>query len=120
MFVDAPLGHTAGAPRDAPMQREIVESALHAAMEMTEPGTIVDLPLRWHHEEWRADPWGWTRRREDGADGGFASPAGDTRTPRSTSPRYQSEEDRLAAESTDWDVMCTTCLGLPPESERVT
>jgi len=81
---------------------------------MTEPGEIVDLDLRWHRDDWKSDPLGWTRRSDGGAeqstrqDGGQA----DTRTERSPEPQYQTAADRDAAASSGWDEHCRTCIGL--------
>jgi hypothetical protein len=109
VFVDLPLGHTAGPPRDMSRQRQIVLGALERAVAMTGPA-IVDLDLCWHHDRWKTDPLGWSRRGEDGA--APVDAAGDSRTPRRPEPQYQTDDDRLAAEATEWRDQCRECIGL--------
>jgi hypothetical protein len=53
-FVNYPLGHTAGKPFDREDQIAILKSALGRAGEITEPGTIVELPLVWGDPAWTA------------------------------------------------------------------
>jgi hypothetical protein len=86
VFVDYPLGHSAGRPFDAGDQQQVLNSALHAFEGITEPGEIVRLDNRWPDDsDWKAAA----------ADSG----KGDTRQPRDTTPRYQTEEDRVLAEA---------------------
>jgi hypothetical protein len=115
VFLDAPLGHTSGPPDDAAMQRHIVRRALELGVEMTTPGTIDELDLRWHHDDWKSAPLSWSRRGDAGrgTDRGAPAKSGDSRTERSSTPQYQSDADRLAAEALDCDEQCRTCLGLP-------
>jgi hypothetical protein len=114
VFVDLPLGHTTGVLGDPAGPRRLLTDGLMAAIGITEPGTIVDLPYRYVDDRWKADPLGWSRRRQTAGDTGSA--AGDTRAARSAEPRYQSEDDRLAAEGVNWDDQCQVCLGLPSPS----
>jgi hypothetical protein len=97
VFVDAPLGHTAGPPNDSDMQTQILTEALSAAVGMQEPG-IVNLDYRWHNDEWRTDALSWSRKRERAGATGTSS--GDSREGRSDSPKYQTEADRAAAQAT--------------------
>lgn len=102
VFVDLPLGHTTGPPNDAATQTSILDRAFEAAATMTppspgEPGRIVDLPLQWRHDEWKANPLSWSRRRED--QGTSGNDAGDTRTTRLAEPQWQSDADRAAFEA---------------------
>lgn len=112
VFFDAPLGHTAGPPHDPARQREIVRSALDLGVAISEPGDIVDLELRWHHDDWKSAPLEWSRRGEEEPKSGPRSGPADTRTARSPSPQYQNEADRHAAESVDPDEQCRTCIGI--------
>ncbi len=118
MFVDLPLGHTTGLPGDADGQRLILTDGLNAAAAITEPGTIVDLDLRYVDDDWKDEPLSWSRKRQDGGrTGGTTSPAGegrraDTRTARSADPVYQSDDDRMAAEAVPEAEQCLACLGL--------
>jgi hypothetical protein len=75
-----------------------------------EPGAIIDLDYRWRDDHWKADPLSWSRKRQDR--GETKKPAGDTRTGRSSDPRYQTDDDRAAAEAVAWDDQCLVCLGV--------
>jgi hypothetical protein len=110
VFVDLPLGHTTGLPHDASGQRTLLAEGLTAALRLTEPGSIVDLPYRYVDDDWKTEPLGWSRRRQD--DGSTAAASGDTRTARSPEPRYQNQADRDAAERVAWDQQCRVCIGL--------
>ena len=86
VFVDYPLGHSAGRPFDRADQRAVVSAALAGFESISRPGEVLTLSNRWAaDEEWKTaavDP-----------------DRGDTRAPRDTTPRYQTEEDRRLAES---------------------
>lgn len=86
VFLDYPLGHSAGRPFDRADQRAVLAAALRAFESIRTAGAIVDLDHRWAQDEgWKADA---------------ANPAsGDQRQPRDTTPRYQHEEDRRLAEA---------------------
>jgi len=84
-FLDYPLGHTAGRPGDPANQKEIMTDVLKAFERITNPGEIVTLRYRWDDEEWKRT----------------AMMEGDTRLPRSETPQYQFEADRVAAERTE-------------------
>ena len=51
VFVNYPLGNTAGRPFDPENQREIVKEALHVLEDATEPGRIVDTPHQWSEDD---------------------------------------------------------------------
>lgn len=51
-FVNYPLGHEAGKPHDRDNQMAIIKSVLAKAPEITEPGTIVELPFAWGDPKW--------------------------------------------------------------------
>jgi len=53
-FVNYPLGHTAGKPFDRENQTAILKCALGRAGEITEPGTITELPFVWDVLTWLA------------------------------------------------------------------
>ncbi len=90
VFVDFPLGHTAGKRGDVALQRSIMLDALAALEEVDEPGTIRDLPYRWAE----TDEWKNRVMRPDRESGEHR----DDRTARSPEPQYQDPEDREAAE----------------------
>jgi hypothetical protein len=85
-YVDFPLGHTSGPPFDPELQYRVVRDALLALESIEGPGEIRHLDAAWPGEEdWRAE-----------ASFGAGS---DSRSPRDTETRYQTEEDRVLAES---------------------
>jgi len=115
VFIDLPLGHTAGAPNDPVGQRQLLTDGLVAGFAATEPGSIVDLPFRWIDDDWKAEPLSWSRSAQN--DGTSGLPAGDTRSTRSPDPVYHDDADRAAAEATDWEEQCRVCLGLSAEDD---
>ena len=80
VFLDYPLGHTAGPPDDPATQLEIARSAMAAFTDITEPGGVVILPHEWP-TEWKP----------------AARELKDDRAPRFDTPQYQHEADRDAA-----------------------
>lgn len=82
VFLDYPLGHTAGKAKDPELQREIVAAALAAVDELERPGAVKMLPYHWSRDD------DWKRETMLG---------GDTRSQRSSSPAYQCETDRALA-----------------------
>jgi hypothetical protein len=51
VFSHFPLGNPAGRPFDPENQRAVIGAALALLESATGPGTIVDLPHRWHEGE---------------------------------------------------------------------
>lgn len=94
VFLDYPLGHTAGKPKDPELQREIVAAALAAVDELERPGAVKMLPYHWSRDD------DWKRDTMLGAD---------TRSHRSSSPEYQCEADRALAAAAGH---CPTCVFL--------
>lgn len=47
VFLNFPLGHQTGKPRQPELQRRIVRDAMRAFQTISEPGTIVQLPYVW-------------------------------------------------------------------------
>ena len=91
MFVDFPLGHTAGKRGDKALQRRIMIDTLSALDGIQQPGTIRPLPYRWS----TSDDWKHTAMRPK-----TSGRQVDDRVERSDAPQYQSPEDREAAEET--------------------
>ncbi len=83
-FLNYPLGFEAGRPFDPDNQLEVLREALKG-FEQTTPG-IARLDYEWQD--------GWDMIHARSAAGG----GGDFRSPRDTTPRYQTEEDRRLAE----------------------
>jgi len=86
-------------PQDADGQRSIVLDGLEAGAAITTSGTITPLNYRFVDDGWKADPLGWSRKRQSA--GTTATPSGDTRSTRSEKPIYQTPDDEAAATSTD-------------------
>ena len=90
VFVDFPLGHTAGKAGDKAGQRRIMIDTLSALDSIQVPGTIRTLPYRW------ADTDDWKDSVMRPGAGGHHT---DDRTGRDDTPQYERDADRLAAES---------------------
>ena len=52
VFLRWPYGHPFGEPGNAAQQRTVLRAAFKALEEITEPGTILDLPYRWRREKY--------------------------------------------------------------------
>lgn len=93
VFLDFPLGRTAGRAFDKTMQRDIVRHALDLVRDATVPGTVTELDYKWAAD----DTW------KDGV------MRGDSRMERLDTPQYQCAEDASLA-----DPECATCVWLAP------
>ena len=100
VFVDYPLGRTAGKPDDVDDQYSIVRAAMTTLLTTAVPGAVVRLPNRWSDDDrWkdRAQRTGWS---VDGLTPVVASTVGsDDRAERSDQPQWHTESDRLAWEN---------------------
>ncbi len=83
VFLDYPLGHSAGKPQDPADQDAVLGAALTAFEELSAPGGLVTLSNVWGDNAWREEA-GSTEAR-------------DTRQPRDETPQWQLPEDRDAA-----------------------
>jgi hypothetical protein len=84
VFLDYPLGHGAGGRGDPSAQYAVTRAALDAFETIKNPGEMITLPNQWHEgESWKTN---------------FVEADSDSRSPRDETPRYQFEEDRIAAE----------------------
>ena len=99
IYLDFPLGRTAGKRDDVAMQRDVMRAALARLRDAEAPGEIVELPYRWAE----TDDW---------KDGVMRAQAGvnseshqDNRSARLGTPQYQTEEDAALA-----DPDCPTCI----------
>ena len=101
VYLDFPLGHTAGKPHDTASQRRILRDTLEALVAIDVPGTIRKLAYRWADDDaWkdtamRADPYG---------------PGGDARIKRLPDPQYQHDEDRIEAQAAFERDGCPSCV----------
>lgn len=106
VFVDYPLGHTAGRVNDLATSREIVGAALDAFASTTS-GTITDLPHRWSEtDDWKDD----VMAVETASDG--AASSNDSRVERYDTPQYQTAEDAKLAAARHVGSTCLVCAGL--------
>jgi hypothetical protein len=101
VFLDFPLGHTAGKEGDKGLQRKIMIDTLSALDSIQVPGTIRTLPYRWQSD----DGWKDSVMRPDGR-----GSHNDARTERNDEPQYQSEADQQAAAETLASGGCATCF----------
>ena len=107
VYLDYPLGQTAGRAGDLAEQNAVLEAACEAFEELSSPGRVIDLPMHWAED----DAWKDRVMRPDAA---HKSPgqapdslSGDQRTPRRDTPQYQSPLDEAAA-----DPSCRSCVFL--------
>lgn len=52
LFLRWPFGHPVGEPNNRPQQRAVLFEAFRALYQIKQAGTIVDLPFRWHREQY--------------------------------------------------------------------
>lgn len=100
VYLDYPLGQTAGRQDDFSEQTYVMQQALKALQEMTAPGSIKDIDLIWSEDS------AW----KDGvmrAKGKTSSASKDDRLGRSPEPQYQFKEDETTA-----DPNCASCVFL--------
>lgn len=101
VFLDFPLGRTAGRAFDTAMQHDIVRRALDLLRDAEHPGALVEPGYRWAAD----DAWKDTVMRPGGSGGG------DDRMTRVDVPQYQCEADAAAA-----DPQCPTCIWLAADA----
>ncbi len=106
VYLDYPLGHTAGKANDAENQMSIMRDTLEAFERMTAPGTIVDLPYTWRADfDWKDGvmrPKAKTAAQTD-----KQANHADDRVERYDTPQYQTAEDAAVA-----DPLCASCVFL--------
>ncbi|MCZ6618657.1 MAG: hypothetical protein O7E57_11040 [Gammaproteobacteria bacterium] len=104
VYLDFPLGHTAGRAGDKALQRKVMIDTLSALDTIQVPGTIRTLPYRWAD----TDEWKDKVMRPNSEKGQHA----DDRVERSPDPQYQLEDDRQAAELNLAKNGCSDCIWL--------
>ena len=92
VYLDFPLGHTAGKAGDELLQQRIMTDTLGALERIEKPGTIETLDYQWSKD----DDWKDHVMRPSGNESGQAT---DERIERHPDPQYQLPEDRVAAEA---------------------
>ena len=106
VFLDFPLGHTAGKKHEPSLQRNILLDALAAFGETRTPGEIKRLPYVWSEDEsWRENPLGGGERQQK------QGTRDDFRTSREPLPQYQEPEDEEAFDFAHHHGACGTCVG---------
>lgn len=106
MFLDFPLGHTAGRVGDEAFNKSVVVAALDA-LANDEPGSIVDLPHHWAEtDDWKDA----VMRVAVGASGERST--NDDRIERVDTPQYQYESDAVAAAASHEGQTCLVCPGI--------
>ena len=103
VYLDFPLGRTAGKPHDVALQRRVLRDTLDALVAIDTPGTIRRLPYPWADD----DAWKDSVRRP-----GPGASSADDRTERHPDPQYQCEADRVAAEAALEREGCPSCVFL--------
>ena len=103
VYLDYPLGQTAGREGDLAEQKYVMQQALLAVQAMTEPGSINDLTLRWAEDDSWKDSVMRPKTRGN-------SNSGDDRLGRDPTPQYQYSEDADVA-----DPNCSSCVFLNPD-----
>ena len=103
VYIDYPLGHTAGKVNDQANQMAIMRDTLTALANIEAPGTIVDLAYSWRDDDAWKDSVMRTKPRQSGDSEGD----NDDRVARIATPQYQSEADQEIA-----DADCPSCVFL--------
>ena len=99
VFIDYPLGQTAGRAGDKHEQLSIIDKALEAIEKIDHPGTILDSGLLWES----GSRWKDSAMKPEPTAGKESSD--DDRLPRSETPVYQDQDDLLNVEKD-----CHTCV----------
>ena len=103
VYLDFPLGHTAGKAHDPALQRRVLRDTLNMLAAIDAPGAIHRLPYQWSEDDVWKDA---VMRRASG------SSSEDDRMARHPDPQYQCEEDRVAAEAALERDGCPSCVFL--------
>ncbi len=91
LFLDYPLGHTAGKPKQPELQDAIIEAALHGFETMEATGSVERLPFHWAEDDtWKNS----VMQPREGSDASHS----DDRSERSGEPQYQLDSDREAVD----------------------
>lgn len=106
VYLDFPLGHTAGKVDDKALQRRIMIDTLSALDGILVPGTIRELPYEWSPDD------GWKDQAMRPKPGSGHS---DDRVERYDTPQYQTADDRDAAQAGLAAGECPGCIWLADE-----
>ena len=103
VYLDYPLGHTAGKPDDVGVQRKIMIDTLSALDSIQVPGTIRELSYLWSEDD------GWKDTAMRPQRGGGHS---DNRVERFPDPQYQLPADEAEAQRNLDTNGCPSCVWL--------
>ena len=110
VYLDYPLGHTAGRPNDHQLNESIMRDTLGAFESLSEPGSMAHLPYRWaDNDDWTDKVFAPVESEESSEKSGGYD---DDRVARYETPQYQSEEDHAAAEHSHDGEECLVCAGI--------
>ena len=110
VYLDYPLGHTAGRPNQPELNASIMRDTLAAFESLTEPGAMTHLNYRWSDtDDWKDKVFVPVEATESG---GESSEYEDDRTARHETPQYQTEDDHAAAALTHDSEECLVCAGI--------
>ena len=104
VYLDFPLGHTAGKPHDKAGQRRIMIDTLSALDSILDPGTIRALDYEWSADDTWKD---YAMRPKPGS-----SSHSDNRIERFPDPQYQLPEDEIEARQNLERDGCPSCVWL--------
>ena len=104
VYLDYPLGHTAGRKDDLAEQLAIMRASLQA-FSSSSPGEITTLPFEWSSDHsWKDTVMRPSPKSDDSS---TEDSHADSRVARFDTPQYQSAEDEQAA-----DPGCASCIFL--------
>lgn len=106
VYLDYPLGHTAGKVDDAVNQMDIMRDTLTAFESIKQPGTIVDLSYEWCADDAWKDKVMRPQPRVGESDSSDNA-HNDDRIARVATPQYQTVDDETQADS-----QCPSCIFL--------
>lgn len=110
VYLDYPLGHTAGRPNEPQLNESIMRDTLAAFESLSESGSMAHLPYRWADtDDWKDKVFAPVESKESSEE----SPEyDDDRVARYDTPQYQNEDDRVAAEHSHDGEECLVCVGI--------
>ncbi len=127
VYLDYPLGHTAGRPNDPQINSAIMTDTLAAFEALDVPGSMTHLRYRWaDSDDWKKKVFApqdgeWGESAADGAAANGAAGAAsavppgdylDDRVERHDTPQYQTQLDADTAAELHSEQECLVCAGI--------
>ena len=110
VYLDYPLGHTAGRPNQAELNASIMRDTLEAFESLTEPGAMAHLNYQWSDsDDWKDKVFAPVEPIDTTGD---SSDYEDDRVERHETPQYQNENDHDAAALAHDSEECLVCAGI--------